>query len=733
MSTFMSKESEKVPSIKDSFLGKVVILHPNKYPFKKGKRYCWKGDIDELKEVCAELFGIHSKIVKICTLEGKNIHSIDQVETLENLVPLCKDEEIAQEKGKVPLKIKKVKDPCERPIEELDKIIGTPYKPPPKMKKEPIEDKFNYYVGMSKNSVERVLRLAEWSTFSNLSEKDQNKIVTCDVLRQNITNDQLASFHKLLVEQDICGTESSVYFENQMSKFSAKILRKMEYNDASLVLTGPRFSGKTTFLNNLAITYFRKLVLAGLHSSFLYIPINFDYNKLIADNCYELYDYILTACFQGINFCCLQLLPAVDALYQWFKELPYTTSAKKLPPILKNIKGVTFSDIEILGKTITKEFHFNDSKATSRTDTAEAHMMEIIANFPSMLASALGFESPLFIIDHIETCGEKFCGFLANALNEAPYIVATKDDQTFFSQMNLTNATVIDMEGIVTPMDNRKITMKLPETVVLNANDCLGCPGYLALFTGVCNILEAPPKVQRRFSQLRTSTSASESFLAKRSLFSLVSNLIKGKCPKLNAGYLGIILESEKCIGVVSGKGLDLEEPSDKSDEEIIDDQIDDKSTEQDDKIDDKNDDKTSNDIDDNVSQISSTSRKQKPPPQYFASPDNASTKESPKGSDTKSRKAPSIADFPETLEGYGTPTKTPPSAHRNSSPKSPKGSTAGSPKSPTISIIALDDEAETGHKHSNKLSNWESDDEPPVRKRKSLPAGKFRPGNYWA
>ena len=521
------KDNDVIVVATGKLAGKNVYLVTNEVDYQKTKvRFTWYGKRKEIQNEVQKQFKIQKPIGKLFSLNGDEI-KYENLKNYDVVVVAFGDDKFVGKNVFKNLKFnaedEKEKDKNERILEQAQIVHDERYRRS-ELLESPLEDKVNYFIAMSKTSIAETSALASLSLFANMSETEQQKLGEKQVenFQKEISALQEQFFYKQLIEQGICTSSSTVLFEKEMTLWSLQILEKLNYDQVKFVIYGKRFSGKTTLLNNLAVTFYRKLSLSGLTSHFLPIPLNFNIHHAILENEIQAYDLILHIVFASLKYSCPQILPVYDFLFNWFKGLTQTLSIKQLTPLVDTIKGVNPSKIQEIGRSLVNAFTFHESTKASRSLTKSSMIYSTIAQFPFEMAKAFGFEGPIFILDHIDSCPEELMSHLSPILEKSIFICASQIDNKAYSSYTLKSSTPLFTDKILDITDERKLLLA-DRGIYISTATCDGCPGFLAKFLNLIDFVNSYQQINTsKFNRITLAADKSKQILLHKKVLAFL-------------------------------------------------------------------------------------------------------------------------------------------------------------------------------------------------------------------
>jgi hypothetical protein len=315
------------------------------------------------------------------------------------------------------------------------------------------------------------------------------------------------------------------------------------------VITGPPESGKSTLLSIFVSLFYQKVQISSASRSYLVVPINWCLNETYLDDLPQLYSLVITAGLNALRAVCMELVPIMNVIHQWFISL---LKIPTFPPLLLSPAQRAdlppwHSVLVAIGRRIHQYWNRKDTAwktappaqrnrrepgmETSKFPEGNnfALFLHEIASFPLNLARAFNFETSVLVMDNFDVAasqvepGEYFpeskCPFsfftaLWKAMQDSPFFVASRDDAALLQNLRKTGAsdyTIVTTETIIQKdLQNELVIPQLE--IVVNPVACRGCPGYCAMFLRVCELAQKAQKaatLKNCFAQLRSVIDAS--------------------------------------------------------------------------------------------------------------------------------------------------------------------------------------------------------------------------------
>jgi len=530
--------SEKNPlrSVAGLPSGKVVFLSKNSLPFSKEKRYYWNGSLEKIIFDAKELLGLTKPVKALFDEKGKQITSIDQIERL-NIVVCSTEDTIASPRQKRKIPLPTFEETIERNATEVRSVASSK-----KRQQTQIDpsDATNYYIAMSKMTFSEANLLSKLSLYSELSEEDKEKLDPS--LNEDLASVLSSLFNQQLVELGICGFKPSYPFDENIFMWATDILQNIDIDGVNFIINGNRKTGKTHLLNALAQVTYRKMVISGINESYLVFPINFALLELIIDNELSLYYEFCKIAVRSLKYSCIRSLTVLDSIYDWMISLPSSSTPHSPPPHLKHIYGSNMDKAYEFAQLVCSSF-YPKQKESRRS---EKSFYSFLIQIPYAVCRIFGMKSPFFVIDHIDLCGAYLSSSISTIVKNTPFLFATHSDSVFSSIFQIETTTPLFTDGSISYFDTR--TISLPEAgIIIDIEDCMGCPGIVGLFIECCDTLEMAIKFKPKAGIVKdivATGSLSLDLVSQQIVLGLLQQLMESKCPKVDSSVLNMFAES---------------------------------------------------------------------------------------------------------------------------------------------------------------------------------------------
>ncbi|EAX99702.1 hypothetical protein TVAG_468730 [Trichomonas vaginalis G3] len=463
----------------------IVQLAANARPIKPIRKYSVIS-LEKLKSDCMEIFNF--PIGNFYFEDGTKVESLDQIKQKHEQEPKLillvgrKGEKFAQKPKETKLPSHEMQEiNVQAMFKEADAV-----QPAKQIEStETLEDRANFYVALSKMSMAQAQLYAKFAAFSNIKDEDQNKLPDHELYRKQIDANRQTCFYRQLVEKRICTLDSVSPVTNSLTKWSIDLLSNLDLENINIVITGPRYSGKTMTLNNLSTVFHRKLTMCGLGGQYLMLPLNFETIQFEMENEISFFNYILNSTFDSLGYTCPQVLPIAEELRKLLASLPDSVTMRKLLPFASKVKGFNEEQFEKLGKSIISAFQFKETNA-ARNVSKQGVILNSILNLPNDIAAVFGLKGVVFVIDHIDMCTPEVAAVFSPILDQSSYFISEKESEKFQQLYSLNSAVLIDVENICQPVDQKTIVLQHP-SFEIKQEMCNGCPAVLSLFQKTCD------------------------------------------------------------------------------------------------------------------------------------------------------------------------------------------------------------------------------------------------------
>jgi hypothetical protein len=322
-------------------------------------------------------------------------------------------------------------------------------------------------------------------------------------------------------------------------------------DEIKFVVGGPRQSGKTTLLYTLATVLSRKLQLSADRSQYLLFPMNFELESVHLANHVRLLRLFITTAFQALEYSSLRIVPYLEALHRWFVLTVFGSTIAPVQPLIRD-NFVKLDPLLELATSLAKLL-------ISNADHTLEQFVEKLCAFPREFAVALGLKGVVFVFDAFEFASWEFVAgpelfprslrpvYFTDALcaemNKSPYLVSMQSEANFLKMFSSPDGIYVGTEHLLDPKEEVVLRVRDPSLAITVA-DCRGCPGYIARFGHVCDLVrtrvarEAHPS---RYGTIETSPDDSRSSVIRDELVRLLSLLVDAKSDRFSDEQLGLL------------------------------------------------------------------------------------------------------------------------------------------------------------------------------------------------
>ncbi|OHS97624.1 hypothetical protein TRFO_09325 [Tritrichomonas foetus] len=541
--------------------GILVQVVRNAYPRSDPKRYRLFS-LDKLLKESMQLVGLNAQAKKIFNKDGCLVKSIDEVNDGDVLY-ISSGEKFAYGISPVKRQLPKY-EPVESPKEEHKP--DTPTKTKSEIRQENKQNRFQHevlsfqrIVAVTQKTVDENLRESTASVYAALLENQRRRLPNWYQLQYAHDETQQARLIEHLINLKICPTSANVIPE--VYDWSMDLFRGIEVDDIRFVITGPRQSGKTTLLHSTASTLMRKLQCSDEASKYLFFPFNFEIESLELNNHNHLLKLFMKIAFEALEYCHLAFLPLISQLRKWFTLSVFGTQMQ-YPTGISQFEGVNEKALKELAKKLHSSLQAKDGHSIENFVTT-------LCELPSQLAKALGLSGVIYIFDNFDYASEVFltpgencfpdslkpvslCQALCNELQNNLYIVSLQDEQRFLECFTCDNAALLDTEGILNgsqtvTQNNVSIVVRQPP-LRLSVDNCLGCPGYVARFERLCELvkrMELNSAVPSQYAIVKTSSDRSRLSVVKQEIVRLSELLSDAGSTVITKDLLNRLIDQE--------------------------------------------------------------------------------------------------------------------------------------------------------------------------------------------
>jgi hypothetical protein len=324
--------------------------------------------------------------------------------------------------------------------------------------------------------------------YSFLSPDQQKALANPDQFAAFASTFSSAKAVEALVHQSI-GFCQTLDFGDIMKQKSANALASVESTRWRFVVDGPPHSGRSTILGLLAKEAIHKLSASSRLSHNFVFAVNWESAVQRLTNLLSLYEFIATQVVSQLTWQCPRILPVQSSLLNWFLGIPASASLSVLPLTITNMPLFPLAAVEVLGKRVLQALKNEDNP----DEFADA-----IAMFPSGLAACFGFETSLYVYDHLDLLDQKIGGTNAVLTGIVRYfggnffLISTK-----LQRFAATRLTGIDFEAVHTEgfldrqlTEGTRIVSCWKPSFSIQIDACGGCPAFVHQFLAIVKCLE---------------------------------------------------------------------------------------------------------------------------------------------------------------------------------------------------------------------------------------------------
>ncbi|OHT09858.1 hypothetical protein TRFO_04387 [Tritrichomonas foetus] len=478
------------------FNSKRVRLYRNSYPKKDGKLYhTKKGGIDALLKDAKKLLKLDEYPSFLYLTNGQRLTDINSLpdNTTTDII-VCNDENCV---------FKSINDESQSVTSEMMAESPLMYQS---------SDIYNYILGMASTSIQKAKKLAKLAAFQMLSEKDRKSLPEAQKIKRVMKKTHNEGFNKQMATQMIVPPISEQSVLGDLTKKCIEFLSDDDLGKIQYVISGANGSGKSTFLYVFANTFVRKLTLCDEEQNYLMFPVNFEKYTLIKDKPLQLYNLFIEIGFESAKYTCFEFVQYANLLKQYLVQLPLQLAAKKPP--------APFGSLQNFANEVVKCFQNKGQ-----------NIANILRRFPSAFAKAIGLTNAILVIDHFDCFGSEFGASFARCFVNTPFIVATKNDKEFFEVFDKVDPEFLYTENLIEPFEDR--VLSVPELKLqLKATHCFGSPGFVSLFSEICDMVEnfnwhvdSDQRIRGKFNTIRSKAELSRKFIIRQKLFKLCIQL----------------------------------------------------------------------------------------------------------------------------------------------------------------------------------------------------------------
>lgn len=340
------------------------------------------------------------------------------------------------------------------------------------------------------------------------SRKSNKKSKTNDIFFPEIyQKKQIESFQRMAQEENIIKERwisaaekispkisvklSEIFYKNVLEHHAAEIIHLVNFNESAKfchVITGPRYSGKTTFLSIFSKEIVHHFSNSGQWKNTFLFSLDLISIKNILIKPYSLYNYIINQVLEQFSIQYSSANIDTNRLKKYFHNACIHQTSISIPSTLRsnleNYHENTSVHFQKIGQTISS---FLDSISFSLSTSERLNMQEenfdmtnievmkkfydYIFELPKLISNALGFSEIHFILDHFDEADIEFCGFfiiesIKKTLIQSSFVLSCKNTDHLLESLQNSDDSSIDLCSLVRICDISDIS--LPERKVIN-------------------------------------------------------------------------------------------------------------------------------------------------------------------------------------------------------------------------------------------------------------------------
>ena len=351
--------------------------------------------------------------------------------------------------------------------------------------------RYHQLLAVLPGSVEDHIRDSMLATYVSLPEDMKMNLENSESYETMLQQTRIHLFTEQLVHQMICQQRAKSPVDTALNEWALSMLNEIPLEKVQFEITGPRYSGKTMMLSTMASVFFRKIISSSDRNNYLMFPFNMALHALNLDNPIQLYPSFINIIFNAVRYARFELLPFMLPLKQWFLSASTYGTMTKIPAELSNIPGVDSKAIISLGKQFHSAFHGDKIDVTN--------FINLVFALPGNLARAIGMKGAIYIIDHVDCATPEAIKALMASIKSTPFIVASQNDRLFTRHFKLKNCAQLTTENSIDIDDPRELFISELQ-LRFGANSLMGCPGFMASFARLCEIVERNLKMEEKAS-----------------------------------------------------------------------------------------------------------------------------------------------------------------------------------------------------------------------------------------
>ena len=549
-------KSPKKATIADRTIrcGRTISIVKNQYPRGTPRRYRMTS-IPALLVDAVKVLGLTAKATKAFRKDGRVVTSIDDVEDQDTLYISCGEAfnygmpSPVKRKLPVPAHDKPEPKTPEKTTSAAASGVNSPTSPRMNRRQREIQQ-FNRVVALAPRTTDENMKIATASVYASLEKSQKAKISALQSVHDDVQDGLF--MHQMLRQQMI---PMLPVVDDNLRDLAVEVFRGINIDEVKFVVGGPRQSGKSTMLYTLATVLLKKLRLSSENEKYLVFPINFELQSVETPWPHRLLRLFVNIAFESLECCFLKVVPYLEAIRSWFVLSVFGQLVA--PPKLSNCSFIDIPALTALAKSLNVALNEDD-------DHSIESFLEKVCQFPRDFARAFGLKDVLFVIDAFEYSNQIFeprpdqfsralkpgylCDYLCLEMSKSPYLVSLKDEQQFFECFSCDDAALLDTEGMITdPYADGYLRITQP-SLKLAVTDCLGCPGYIARFQKIWDLVVASydnAAYPHSYSMVRTLPEVSRQRVIKQEITKLVSLLYTAGNKDFTKDLLNEMGESE--------------------------------------------------------------------------------------------------------------------------------------------------------------------------------------------
>ena len=336
-----------------------------------------------------------------------------------------------------------------------------------------------------------------------------------------------------IIEEAVCLPDGVEWDENHVFTIHNAII-------------GPRYSGKSTFLNLLAKKMYRSLLANGQYRKTLLLYVDFDEIKSSFRSATRFYSIIVRKMMEALvaQWPLMRQVPAkktragreharqnktfpvYDSLLEYFLQFanfsgeiePLSSKFPKNPPF-----DIIATEVNAIGERLAEALRYRSDMTVFFTN---------IAMFPRLLAKVFNFEKVYFVFDHVEIADVNvgtsapfshkctpivLFEYIKIMLSNGDYSISCHDEDHLLQALepfdddgcdlrsSIDIHTVLDTETNVKSEYEIQLTIEgESEPVKMSVADCGGCPGFLSQWRKIMSAIHTYNERQAREDKIAT-------------------------------------------------------------------------------------------------------------------------------------------------------------------------------------------------------------------------------------